>query len=183
MAIDRDAAGGARARRLLGQRGEVEQQVPVRELRRAIRAGCLPAGHPHQGLGHVPGFRRPLHGGRGSVSHPHTVAAGFVRPRAFRRRAVLAALCALALAGPAWSGTPTEDLKRQTDRVLDVLRSPTLTPAARRAAVRDLAAESFDLGETARRALGAHWQALTSGERDEFVRVFRELLEQTYIAR
>ena len=105
-----------------------------------------------------------------------------------------ATLLGLAFAGTAWSGqpgapaagafgTPTEDLRWQTDRVLDVLRSPSLTPAERRAAVRDLAAESFDVAETARRALGVHWQVRTPAEREEFVRVFRELLEQTYIAR
>jgi phospholipid transport system substrate-binding protein len=64
-----------------------------------------------------------------------------------------------------------------------VLKSSDLTPTARRAAVRDLAMDSFDLGETARRALGTHWQARTPAEREEFVKVFRELLEQTYVAR
>ena len=129
------------------------------------------------------------------MPHPHAVAVRLARHGAAGRCAVLAAaLTALALAGPAWAGppegpaagarsTPTEDLRRQTDRVLDVLQAPNLTPAARRAAVRDLATESFDLGETARRALGAHWQALTPAEREEFVGVFRDFLEQTYVAR
>lgn len=99
-------------------------------------------------------------------------------------RAVLAVvLVAATLTGAAWAGTPTEDLKRQTDRVVEVLRSPSLTPAARRAAVREVAADSFDLAETARRALGTHWQARTPAEREEFVRVFRDLLEQTYVTR
>jgi phospholipid transport system substrate-binding protein len=93
----------------------------------------------------------------------------------------LAAL--VASAGTVWAGTPTEDLKRQTDQVLEVLRSPNLTPAARRAAVRDLAIDTFDLTETARRALGPHWQKRTPAEREEFVRVFRDVLEQTYVAR
>ena len=104
--------------------------------------------------------------------------------RAVLLRTVLAmVVAAAAVTGPAWAGTPTEDLKRQTDRVLEVLRSTSLTPAARRAAVRGLATESFDLAETARRALGTHWQARTPAEREEFVRVFRDLLEQTYVAR
>ena len=90
---------------------------------------------------------------------------------------------ALSVAAPAAAGTPTEDLKRQTDQVLQVLRTPSLTPQARRAAVRDLALETFDLTETARRALGAHWQGRTPAQREEFVRVFRDLLEQTYVAR
>jgi phospholipid transport system substrate-binding protein len=107
-----------------------------------------------------------------------------VGPRATLRRAVLAVgIAAATLAGSAWADTPTEDVKRQTDRVLEVLRSTTLTPAARRAAVRDLAIESFDVAETARRVLGSHWQGRTRAEQEEFVRVFRELLEQTYVAR
>lgn len=97
--------------------------------------------------------------------------------------AIAVVLAAALLAPAASAGTPTEALKRQTDRVLEVLKSPDLTPTARRAAVRDLAMESFDLGETARRALGTHWQARTPAEREEFVKVFRELLEQTYVAR
>ena len=104
--------------------------------------------------------------------------------RAAATRAVLAVvLVAATLTGAAWAGTPTEDLKRQTDRVLEVLRSTSMTPAARRAAVREVAADSFDLAETARRALGTHWQGRTPAEREEFVRVFRDLLEQTYVTR
>lgn len=100
-----------------------------------------------------------------------------------RARAFALVLAAALVAPAAWAGTPTEDLKRQTDKVLEVLKTPSLTPAARRAAVRDVALESFDLGETARRALGTHWQGRTPAERDEFVKIFRELLEQTYVAR
>ena len=103
--------------------------------------------------------------------------------RAAVTRAVLAVVLAAAMTGTAWAGAPTEDLKRQTDRVLEVLRATNLTPAARRAAVRELATDSFDLGETARRALGTHWQGRTPAERDEFVRVFRDVLERTYVAR
>jgi phospholipid transport system substrate-binding protein len=53
----------------------------------------------------------------------------------------------------------------------------------RRAAVRKLAAEAFDVQETARRALGRHWQQRTAAEREEFVQLFADLLERTYIAK
>jgi phospholipid transport system substrate-binding protein len=79
--------------------------------------------------------------------------------------------------------SPTEELRRYTDRILEVLRRPGLSPASRRAAVRDLAIEVFDVEEAAKRALGAHWQQRTPAEREEFVRLFRDLLEQTYVAR
>jgi phospholipid transport system substrate-binding protein len=53
----------------------------------------------------------------------------------------------------------------------------------RRDAVRKLAGEIFDVEETAKRALGRHWQGRSAAEREEFVRLFGELLERTYIAR
>ena len=53
----------------------------------------------------------------------------------------------------------------------------------RRAAVRKVAEEVFDLSETAKRALGPHWNQRTPAEREEFTQLFAELLEGTYIAR
>ena len=89
----------------------------------------------------------------------------------------------LGLVARAQAATPTEELRQYTDRVLHVLQDPALTPQARRAAVRDLAIEVFDVTETAKRALGPHWQQLTPAQREEFVRLFRDLLEQSYVSR
>jgi phospholipid transport system substrate-binding protein len=94
-----------------------------------------------------------------------------------------AAALALGLVARAEAATPTEELRQYTDRVLQVLQDPALTPQARRTAVRDLAIEVFDVTETAKRALGPHWQQLTPAQRDEFVRLFRDLLEQSYVSR
>lgn len=89
----------------------------------------------------------------------------------------------LSLAGVSWAGAPTEQLRGYTDQVLKVLENPALTLPERRAAVKDLAAEVFDTSETAKRALGQHWQQRTPAEREEFVKLFATLLEQTYISR
>ncbi len=85
--------------------------------------------------------------------------------------------------GGAWAGTPTEDLRGYTDRVLQIMQDPALSAKARKDAVRDVAVNAFDVSETAKRALGTHWQKRTPAERDEFVGVFRDLLEQTYVSR
>jgi len=99
-------------------------------------------------------------------------------------RAVPAALLAgLALGGAAHAGSPAEDVRRHTERLVKILEDPTLGPAERRAAVRRVAAEAFDVAETARRALGRHWHARTPAERGEFVRLFTELLERAYVHR
>jgi phospholipid transport system substrate-binding protein len=93
----------------------------------------------------------------------------------------------LVLLTPAWAGAPTEALREYTEAVQRVLDDPALKAEERRperrAAVRKVAIEIFDVQETARRALGRHWQQRTPAEREEFVQLFADLLEQTYIAK
>ena len=111
--------------------------------------------------------------------------------RSLRRHAVQALLLAFVLsavtASPAAAGAPSDQLKTQIDRVLKTLDDPELKKEGRarerRAAVRKIANDIFDFGETARRSLGRHWQPRTPAERDEFVQLFSDLLERSYISR
>jgi phospholipid transport system substrate-binding protein len=89
----------------------------------------------------------------------------------------------LCLAAQAWAGPPTDQARQYTDEVRKVLEDQTLQPADRRAAVRKIAIEIFDVSETAKRALGRHWQTRTAAEREEFTELFADLLESTYISR
>jgi phospholipid transport system substrate-binding protein len=89
----------------------------------------------------------------------------------------------LCVAAYAWAGEPTDQARQYTDQVLKVLQQPALKPTERQEAVRKVAIEIFDVSETARRALGRHWQARTPAEREEFTRLFAELLESTYISK
>jgi phospholipid transport system substrate-binding protein len=95
----------------------------------------------------------------------------------------LVAVLVLGSAPDAWAGQPTEQLRAYTDQVLKVLKDPALSLPERREAVKHLAEEVFEVSETAKRALGQHWLQRTPTEREEFVRLFANLLEQTYIAR
>src|SRR6266511_4972799 len=76
----------------------------------------------------------------------------------------------------AWAGAPTE-------QVVKILENPQLTSADKRAAFRKVAIDIFDGNETAKRALGPHWQSRSGAERDEFVNLFADLLERTYISK
>jgi phospholipid transport system substrate-binding protein len=96
---------------------------------------------------------------------------------------MLTAALALGAGSASAAVGPTDELRQYTDRVLEVLRAPGMSPVERRTAVRNLAIEVFDVSETARRALGTHWQQRTPAERADFVKLFRELLEQTYVSR
>src|SRR5262249_52588480 len=101
-------------------------------------------------------------------------------------RAGVARLVATARAvPPANAAAPTDQLRTQVDRVLKLLDDPALKdkPKDRRTAVRKVAEDIFDFGETARRSLGRHWADRTEAERDEFVKLFGDLLERSYISK
>jgi phospholipid transport system substrate-binding protein len=104
-----------------------------------------------------------------------------------QRLAFAAVVAALVLGGvsPALAGVPTDTVRDYTDAVVRVLEDPALKVedrrAERRAAVRKIAIDIFDVQETARRALGQHWQQRSPQEREEFVQLFADLLERTYI--
>ncbi len=101
--------------------------------------------------------------------------------------AIAALAGVIAISQPVWASTPTDQLREYTETVIKVLEDPALKAEERkperRAAVRKVAVEVFDVQETARRALGPHWQARAPAEREEFVLLFAELLEETYISR
>ena len=104
-------------------------------------------------------------------------------------RMVVAAVITMAMVvssgGSAWAGAPTEQLRARVDRVLAVLEDPALKQEARaadrRAAIRAIANELFDFRELSQRTLARHWQGRTAAEREEFVTLFADLLERSYI--
>src|SRR6266516_8945 len=99
----------------------------------------------------------------------------------------LAALIILVSARDAGAGPPTDQLKGAIDRVVATLDSPALKGEGkvleRRTAVRKIANEIFDFGEIARRSLGRYWQPLSEPQRAEFVGLFGDLLERSYISK
>jgi phospholipid transport system substrate-binding protein len=88
---------------------------------------------------------------------------------------------------PAAAGVPTDQLKGAVERVLKTLDDPSLKGQGRlgerRAAVRRIANEIFDFGEIAKRSMARHWQPLSEAQRTEFVGLFADLLERSYISK
>ena len=96
----------------------------------------------------------------------------------------MAALAMLLVGRDAFAGPPADQLKSAVDRVIKTLEEmKTDKSAERRQAVRKIANEIFAWDETAKRALARHWQGRTDAQRQEFVKLFGDLLEQSYIAR
>ena len=83
--------------------------------------------------------------------------------------------------------SPTEIVKKATQDVLDILRDPELegeeNEQKRREMLRDAVSEMFNWRAMARSSLGQHWRDRTDAEKKEFTRLFRKLLETTYLKR
>lgn len=105
-----------------------------------------------------------------------------------RVAAAVALVLGLLLVRDVWAGTPTDQLRAQINRVVKTIEDPELRKESknterRRTAVRKVADEIFDFTETARRSLARHWLQRSPAERKEFVDLFANLLERSYISK
>ena len=86
---------------------------------------------------------------------------------------------------PVWAGVPTERVKETTDKILAIVSDPDLKgpakEAQRRERIRRTVDELCDWDEMSRRSLGRHWAQRTEPEKKEFIHLFGQLLERTYI--
>ena len=104
-----------------------------------------------------------------------------------QRVAVTLTLLVIGIAPAALAGPATDQIKPQIDRVIATLENPALKgdgkTAERRQVLRGITDGVFDWTEMAKRALGRHWAGRTPTEQQEFVALFRELLERAYVAK
>jgi phospholipid transport system substrate-binding protein len=93
----------------------------------------------------------------------------------------------LGITTSALGGEPTEKIRQTTDKILSILADPSLKKPSkveeRRSLIRKAVDERFDWEEMARRSLARHWAPRTDEEKKEFVRLFGELLERTYMSK
>jgi phospholipid transport system substrate-binding protein len=109
------------------------------------------------------------------------------RDKFFNAHAVMLFLLMVVLSSATFaeSRKVADYLKETLDKIIEVLNDPSLkTPDKeneRRNILLKLVKERFDEDEFARRALGALWEERTKEEKQEFVEVFSELLQTTYL--
>jgi phospholipid transport system substrate-binding protein len=104
------------------------------------------------------------------------------------RSALAAAAVSLALLGPAssaWAGAPTDALRDFFGGVNVVLADPATEqqPFERLRLIRRYVNDAFDFREAAKLALGREWTARTPKEQNEFVAMFGDLLERSFVWR
>lgn len=93
----------------------------------------------------------------------------------------------LSSAPTAWAGPPTDQLRDGIERIFKILGDPNLRgdeqAAQRKTAVSRIAGELFDFGEMSKRTLGRHWDERTPAERQDFARLFTELIQRSYFSK
>ncbi|MCX8069920.1 MAG: ABC transporter substrate-binding protein [Thermodesulfovibrionales bacterium] len=81
--------------------------------------------------------------------------------------------------------SPQSAVNKTTDKVVDILKDKELKKPQkteqRRTAIRKAIIEVFDFEEMAKRSLAIHWQKRSAQEKKEFVALFTDLLERSYI--
>jgi len=105
--------------------------------------------------------------------------------RAIRKALILYGVSALVLSSVSFAQAgATAQVKGTIDKVLEILRDPALKAPdkeeARRKKLKEAIYPRFEFAEMAKRSLGTHWGKRTPQEREEFVSLFADLLEQSY---
>lgn len=94
-------------------------------------------------------------------------------------------LLVVGVSAPVLAGEPTEQIKQSTDKILSIVKDPSLKGPSkdqeRKRLIRQATNERFDWEEMARRSLGRHWVQRTTEEKKEFVSLFSGLVERTYM--
>jgi phospholipid transport system substrate-binding protein len=82
---------------------------------------------------------------------------------------------------PGYANGPLETVRQEIKKVLDVLGDSSLNNEVKKEKLRTFYGQMFDEVEFSKRALGGNWRKLNPAQQQEFVRLFRGLLEKAYI--
>ncbi|OGP67130.1 MAG: hypothetical protein A2170_00915 [Deltaproteobacteria bacterium RBG_13_53_10] len=96
-------------------------------------------------------------------------------------------LLVLGISALVWAAEPTDRIKQTTDKILSIVANPQLKDPSkapeRRRLIRSAVDERFDWEEMARRSLAQFWAKRTPEEKKEFIELYSDLLERTYMSK
>jgi phospholipid transport system substrate-binding protein len=97
---------------------------------------------------------------------------------------ILAVLLVMPLQG--YAATPMETIETGVNKVIGKLSEPGFKDQAKDVQISQLSElinTIFDFKELSRRTLGREWKKMSAGQQEEFVKLFRELLQSVYADR
>ena len=79
--------------------------------------------------------------------------------------------------------SPTDAVRGSVDSILTLLQNKELDHATRRKEMRKVISERFDFRAMSQRTLATNWKKASKEQQQEFVQLFAQLIENTYIGR
>jgi len=80
-----------------------------------------------------------------------------------------------------YAGEPTDTVKAHVEEVLNVLKA-SVDEDAKKTDIRNIAGRMFDFSSMSKATLGKNWGNFNEGQRSEFIRLLRSMLENAYIS-
>lgn len=86
-----------------------------------------------------------------------------------------------------YAASVTEEVRSSIDKIINVLKDQSLKSPEnreeRRIKIRTILNERFSFKEMAKRSLGRYWKKRSDQEKEEFVKLFGNMLENSYIGK
>lgn len=102
-----------------------------------------------------------------------------------RQIAVLNIIIFLLFSLPVYAGAPLDTVQANVNKVLEVLRDPKLKAASAKEIKKEkllpIYERMFNDVELSKRTLAKNWNSINAAQRQEFVQLFRQVLEKAYI--
>jgi phospholipid transport system substrate-binding protein len=101
-----------------------------------------------------------------------------------KRLAIITVILCLAFPLAAFAGAALDAVKGNVDKVLDVLRDPSLKSESskqiKKNKIRAIGDNMFDFTELSKRTLAVNWSKFTPEQQKEFISLYKDLLADTY---
>jgi phospholipid transport system substrate-binding protein len=85
------------------------------------------------------------------------------------------------------AGVPLDTVQSHVDHVLEILRDPNLktesAKATQKKKIESIASDMFDFAELSRLTLGFNWKKLNDKQQEEFIALYRAIIENAYMDR
>jgi phospholipid transport system substrate-binding protein len=82
-----------------------------------------------------------------------------------------------------FAGEPTEQLKTDVDRIITTLNDKTIVKDQKKQQIIELIRQRFNFELMSQWILGLNWKKATPDQRERFIDLFTQLLENTYMGR
>ena len=102
------------------------------------------------------------------------------------KRLLLVLMTGLALAFATASlaeNSPTDEIRASVDAIIAILKNEQLDQAGKRAEIKAVVNKRFDFRAMSQRTLATNWKKTTDEEKNRFVDLFSQLIENSYVGK